>query len=478
MQRFDTKVQYLRYRVLREVARHAFDDTLLQSFSSILRLIAPGPKPTMRCCVYKERAILAERIQIAIDGIKDDESSVIKVIDIACDECPVGGYEVSVDCRGCIAHRCEEACPRGAIYFDDNQKAHIDKSKCIECGKCASVCPYQAITNRKRPCIRSCKVNAISMNEDMVAVIDDSKCIECGSCVYQCPFGAISDKTYIIAVVEALKKALQDPENNKVYAIVAPAIASQFRDVKLGQVAAGLLKLGFDDVLEVALGADMVAWEEAKELVEKGFLTSSCCPAFVKYIEKHQKDMLEHKSHNMSPMAYLGMKIKEREPNAKVVFIGPCVAKKSEILRPEVRPYVDYVLTFEELQALYGSRDIILSELEEVEFGGASGFGRVFARSGGLTEAVRRALDEQEVVGFDLKPVMCDGIEECRAALLKARHGSLGGNFIEGMACVGGCINGAGCITHSPRSRGEVDKYGRAAGDLGIKDAIDQWDKK
>ena len=161
MRIFDTKVQHLKYKVLREVARHAWDDTLLQAIPDIPKDIVPGNKPTMRCCVYKERAILAERVKLAMGGNKENKN-VIEVIDIACDECPASGFEVTNTCRGCLAHRCEDVCPKGAISFDEHQKAHIDKDKCIGCGMCARVCPYSAITRNRRPCENACKVKAIS----------------------------------------------------------------------------------------------------------------------------------------------------------------------------------------------------------------------------------------------------------------------------------------------------------------------------
>ena len=289
-------------------------------------MIVSGKEPTMRCCVYKERAILAERVKLAMGG-DSENPNVIEVIDIACDECPVGGYEVTDSCRGCIAHRCEDVCKRGAITFDHQQKAHIDKSKCVECGQCAKVCPYSAIANRKRPCENSCKIKAISMDESKAAHIDNSKCTSCGACVYQCPFGAISDKSFILNVVDLIKKS----ENNtkyKVYAVVAPSISSQFSYAKLGQVISGIKELGFFHVIEAALGADMVADAESKELVEKGFLTSSCCPAFVSYIHSQFPSMVEHISHNLSPAATIAKYIKDTTENAKIVFIGPCTAKK------------------------------------------------------------------------------------------------------------------------------------------------------
>ena len=469
MRKFDTKVQYLKYKVLREVASQAWNDTLLENLLDIPKIIVPGKTSTMRCCVYKERAILAERVKMAMGG-ETQNNNVVQVIDIACDECPAAGYEVTDSCRGCLAHRCEDVCKRGAISFDHNHVAHIDKSKCVECGACAKVCPFAAIVNRKRPCQISCKVKAISINEDNAASIDNEKCIQCGACVYQCPFGAITDKSFILNVVDLIKKS-ESNSKYKVYAMVAPSISSQFTYAKLGQVITGLKKLGFFTVVEAALGADMVAHAESKELSEKGFLTSSCCPAFVQYVKSAFPKLLPLVSHNLSPMATLAKYIKETDKTAKIVFIGPCTAKKAEAQLETVKPYVDAVMTFEELQALYDSRNIDITTLEEDVLDNASYFGRIFARSGGLTDAVKQGLIEQKI-DFDLKPIACDGIEECRIALLKKNKNILDANFIEGMACTGGCIGGAGCLTHGEKNKSEVDKYGREALEKTITDAI------
>ena len=466
MRKFDTKVQHLKYKVLREVARLAWNGTLLENLVDVPKTIVPGNTPTMRCCVYKERAILGERVKLAIGGDKSNPN-IIEVIEIACDECPVGGYEVTNACRGCLAHRCEDVCKRGAISFDSNHIAHIDKSKCVECGACAKVCPYTAIVSRKRPCQNACKVKAISMNENKAATIDNNKCVQCGACVYQCPFGAIMDKSFIVDAIEMLKHQ----EEGKVYAIVAPSISSQFTYAKLGQGSTGLKELGFPTVIEAALGADMVALAEARELAEKGFLTSSCCPAFVRYVKSEFPEIAQHISHNLSPMGALAKYIKDTTPGAKVVFIGPCTAKKAEAQLEEVKPYVDCVLTFEELQALFDSRDMDISTLSEGVLDNASYFGRIFARSGGLTDAAKQAMEEQGIK-FDIKPVVCDGIEECKIALLKKKKNVLDANFIEGMACVGGCINGAGCLTHGEKNKAEVDKYGREALEKTISDAV------
>ena len=185
----------------------------------------------MRCCIYKERAIVGQRIDLASGGNKANPN-VIEVLNIACDGCPVGGYEVSDSCRGCIAHRCEDACRKGAITFDSNQKAHIDKDKVST----AAHAPRSAHTMRSRiinaPAKRACKIKAIGMDEYKAAKIDNEKCIACGACVYQCPFGAIMDKSFLIDVINLLKGS----ENNtkyKVYAVIAPSIASQLPMIRI-----------------------------------------------------------------------------------------------------------------------------------------------------------------------------------------------------------------------------------------------------
>ncbi|MCH5204727.1 MAG: 4Fe-4S dicluster domain-containing protein [Oscillospiraceae bacterium] len=475
MRKFDTKVQHLKYKVLREVAHQAWEGTLYDNLLDIPKIIVPTNTPTMRCCVYKERAILAERVKIAIGGDKENPN-VIEVINTACDECPVGGFEVTNACRGCLAHRCEDVCKFGAISFDRNHEAQIDKSKCKECGACAKVCPYTAIVSRKRPCQSACKVKAITMDENRAAEIDNSKCISCGACVYMCPFGAIMDKSYIINVVDMLKKS-DERNDHRVYAVIAPAFVSQFSYAKPGQVVAGLIRLGFHSVVEVALGADIVAKAESAELAEKGFLTSSCCPSFVDFIHSNFPDMVDKISHNPSPMAAIARFIKKADDKAKVVFIGPCTAKKMEAQKDEVKPYVDAVLTFEEVQALFDSRDFDITELEEEPLDGASYFGRLFAMSGGLTGAVEEAIKEQEL-DVELKACVCNGIEECKVALLKKSKNMLDANFIEGMACVGGCIGGAGCVTHGEKNKAEIDKYGKEAHEQTILGAISNLEKQ
>lgn len=472
MRKFETDVQLLKYKVLKAVAKRAFQGNTGDSYYEIPKEISPGPKATMRCCIYKERAIAQERVKLAMGGDRT-KRSIVEVIDIACDECPVDIYTVGQSCRGCIASRCIKACPKGAISKGMDGRAHIDQDKCIECGRCAKVCPYSAISENVRPCERSCKVGAIKMNAEKKAHINEEKCISCGACVYQCPFGAVVDRSFMTDAISILKNA--DTEDYKTVAIVAPAIASQFTSATVGQVMTALRKLGFHDVVEAAVGADMVAEKEGEELCEKGFLTSSCCPAFVGYIKSAMPDMAKHISHNLSPMAEIGKYIKENtENNVKTVFIGPCTAKKAEQMLESVSPWIDCVITFEELQALLDSQDLGPEALPESDVNDASYYGRIFARSGGLTEAVLKVMHEKNK-DFEVKAVACQGIEECKAALLKANKGILDANFIEGMACVGGCIGGAGAITHSAKDKFQVDSFGKSSNKKSIEESANEY---
>lgn len=477
---FDTDVQELKYNVLKEVAKLAYEDNLnTQKLLEIPEIIVPDGEAKMRCCIYKERAIVNERVKLALGGDREN-SNMVEVLKIACDECPVDGIQVTPACRGCIAHRCQNACPKDAIKIVD-RKAVIDKTKCIECGRCLAACPYSAITKNTRPCVKACVPKAITINkENQKAMINEEKCISCGACVYQCPFGAIVDKSFITDAI----KIIRESENNtkyKVYAVVAPSLVSQYAnipEITTEKVVSAIKKLGFHTVIEAALGADVTAYLEAMELVEKGFLTSSCCPAFINYIKKHFPKLVPNISHNLSPMAQISKIIKESDPTAKTIFIGPCIAKKAETKLETVSPYVDCTITFEEMQSMFDALEIDIPSMEEVPLDNASYFGRIFAHCGGLSEAVNQALKEHGISEeqFRCEPISCDGINECKTVLLKASKGLLKENFIEGMICERGCIGGPACLSHSSKDISLVNKYGQQAIEKTITHAISVLD--
>lgn len=471
--KFESDVQLIKYEVLKEVAKLAMEGTLDEKKDNIPYIIDPGPSPRIRCCIYKEREITKERVKLAMGGDRNNKN-IIEVIEVACDECPIDRFFVTEACRGCLAHRCSEACPVGAITHIGG-RAYIDQSKCIECGKCKEACPYNAIADIMRPCRRACNAGAITFNnETKKAKIDEEKCIQCGACITQCPFGAIMDKSYIVDIIELLKESKTNDDIH-VYAVIAPAIASQFTYANIEQVVCGIKKLGFYDVVETALGADMVGLHEANEFAEtigeKGLVTTSCCPAFVSYIKKNYPELKDNISNTVSPMIAMGRFIKYIDSKAKVVFIGPCIAKKGEAMEPELKGDIEHVMTFEELAAMLDAANINLEECNDGYLNNASYYGRIFARSGGVTEAVEHVIKE-EGIETDFRPVVCNGIKECDKALKMAKVKRLDGNFIEGMACVGGCIAGPASLHHGPKDKSEVDKYGKLALEEDVRSSL------
>ncbi len=450
---FDTNVQLIKYRVLREVIRRAYEGGLDNAYT-IPRTIAPGPKPDMRCCIHKERAVLMERVRLAMGGNRENPN-VVEVLYEACDECPAGGMMVTPACRGCLMHACKDVCPKDAITIEGHH-AVIDKAKCIECGKCTKACPYSAIIAQHRPCITSCKVKAISINDEDKAEIDNSKCIQCGACILRCPFGAISDKSLVLDIIKMLQGS-EDNTNYRVYAVIAPAIVSQCRFGRITQVVTAIRQLGFHQVVEAALGADITLWKEAHEWQEKGVMTTSCCPSFVAYVEKNFPDLAKHVSHSPSPMITTARLIKHSDPTAKIVFIGPCASKKMEYTLEKTGGAIDSVMSFEELQAFVDARGIDTTQCEDTQLDNASFYGRIFAKSGGIAQGVADVAKQYGVEG--VKPCAMNGIDECRAKLTLLKLGKAQENFFEGMACEGGCLNGPLCITHSPRNVVDVDKY-------------------
>lgn len=469
---FDTNVQWIKYRVLREVIRRAYEGGLENAYS-IPRTIAPGPKAETRCCIHKERAVLMDRVHMAMGGNKENPN-VIEVLYEACDECPAGGMMVTDVCRGCLMHSCKEVCPKGAITIVDH-RCSIDKSKCIECGKCAQACPYSAIIAQKRPCIKSCKVKAISINDEDKAEIDNSKCISCGACVVSCPFGAISDKSLVLDIIKMLKES----ENNtryRVYAVIAPAIVSQCRFGRISQVVTAIKKLGFHQVVEAAIGADITLYNEAREFKEKAeesdnpVMTTSCCPAFVRFVETNFPELKDAISSSVSPMVMTAQLIKHSDPTARVVFIGPCAAKKFEYTLEKTHGMIDSVMSFEELQAFVDARGIDTTQCEDSTLDNASFYGRIFAKSGGVAQGVAHVAETMGVTG--VKPVSMNGIDQCRQHLMLLRAKKATANFFEGMACDGGCVAGPLSITRSPKNVFDVDKYGNEAKEKEIDGSV------
>lgn len=464
---FDTNVQLEKYKVLKEVIRRAYADDLDNAYLEIPKSINPGPKSELRCCIYKERAIIQERVRMAMGG-DHNNPNVVEVLDAACDECPTGGMLVTPACRGCLMHACKEVCPRDAITIV-NHHAVIDKAKCIECGKCTKACPYGAIIPQHRPCMVSCKPKAISIDETGKAVIDNSKCIECGACVYKCPFGAISDKSLILDIIRILRES-ENNTNYRVYAVIAPAIVSQCRFGRVGQVVTAIKQLGFHQVVEAALGADITLFKELNEWQEKKLMTTSCCPSFVKFIETKFPELVPHISHTVSPMVETAMLIKSSDPTAKVIFIGPCASKKKEYTLEKTNGAIDCVMSFEELQAFMDARDIDTTKFDDTILDNASFYGRIFAKSGGIAQGVADIAASKGIDG--VKPCVMNGLDECKAHLMQLKLGKAAENFFEGMACEGGCLNGPLCITHSPKNVVDVDKYGNEAKEKTIDNSV------
>lgn len=446
MIRYDSDVENIKHNVLLETAKFYFQDLDEQVFSDIPYKIIPGMLPRYRCCVFKEREILRQRLLLARGKkpIGNDTLETINIIKEACHGCPINRFQVTPNCQKCLAKSCIKACRFGAIAMGVNS-AFIDQSKCKECGKCVTVCPYNAITDLQRPCVKSCPVNAVGYDSDKLAVIDSNKCILCGNCIKGCPFGAISESSEMADVIVHLKN------KEDIIALVAPAIEGQFGQVNLGGILNAIKQLGFSAVHEVSIGADAVANSEAAEVlqnIQDGKTTlTSCCPAFYNLVEKHFPVQLQNVSTTVSPMIAVSRLVKSKKPNAKVVFIGPCFAKKGEAKR-DIEGNVDYVIAFEELDAMLLAKNITL---ENADFDySASRFGREFASSGGVAAAVCKAIDEKSSATKAVCQI-ANGASECIKALNILKAGKLNVNLLEGMACEGGCIAGPATLV-SPQN--------------------------
>ncbi|WP_075780292.1 monomeric [FeFe] hydrogenase [Marinitoga sp. 1137] len=457
------EVMKIRRQTLMKLAQN-FESGNYENILKIPKEIYPLDKNDPN--IYRDREILKQRIKILLgmdyEKSKDIElyeivknmdlilsekspyspdNKYIQIIKEACDMCPSGRYYVTDLCRNCVAHSCVNVCPRNAITFE-RDRARINYDICVNCGMCANACSYYAIVKLERPCKKACPVDAITEDENGAAEIKYENCVNCGSGYISCPFGAIETPSDLLKVLNEMKK------NNEVIAIFAPSIISQFGPrVKIGQLKKALKEVGFSDVLEVSIGADEVAKEEAELIKNSNKLyTTSCCPAFVEYIKKYQKEFIDNISPALSPMTTLAQKLKNKT-NAKIVFIGPCIAKKKEAKDFKV---VDYVLTFEELGALFISKKIEPSNYEEEEINGTA-YGWIFAKSGGVSEAVK------EYAKKDIKILKIDGLKNAKEVFMKVKGEEY--NLIEGMACEGGCISGPGIITNPKLANNALKRF-------------------
>lgn len=433
-----------KHKVMEEVAKLAWNDELDdQHMEELVYKLVPGPKPTYRCCIYKEREVTRQRIRLSLAEntvSNPDSHNIVQVIKSACDECPLSAYSVTDNCRLCLGKACLNSCRFGAISIGEF-RSHIDASKCKECGMCAAACPYGAIVHLVRPCKQACPVGAISYDEYGYCVIDESKCINCGHCIHSCPFGAIGSKTYITKIIEHIKKG------DEVYAMAAPATEGQFGpDITMESIRDVCKQLGFTDMVEVGLGGDMTAAYESAEwteaLKEGRPITTSCCSAFINMMRKHfPKQYEENMSTTVSPMCAVSRLLKAMHPGCITVFIGPCIAKKSEAEDKSVPDNADYVLTYGEFRAMIRSKGCIVKPMPN-DYQEASIFGKKFASSGGVAGAVIECMKERgdDVSGVKLKQVA--GGQECRTALSLLKAGRLPENCIEGMVCSGGCVGG------------------------------------
>jgi [FeFe] hydrogenase (group B1/B3) len=487
-----TPVTKIRRRVFAEIAKMAYSGEDLSYIEQLPYKIIPGEVAKYRDSIFKERAIVGERIRLAMglglrpvgehqplaNGVEDCakpeifyEPPLINVIPFACNACPTTTVEVTNKCRGCFAHPCVSVCPVKAISMVDG-KSYIDQDKCIKCGRCTDICPYHAIVKYDRPCAAACGVDAIGSDELGRAKIDHEKCVSCGQCLVSCPFAAIADKSEIFQLIMAIR------EGNEVIAEIAPAFVGQFGPLATPEkVFEGLKELGFSDVYEVAIGADLGAVEEAHHFAhkvatgEQKFLATSCCPSWSVMAKTWFPEVAECVSDALTPMVATARIIKKEHPNAKVVFIGPCAAKKLEAQRRTVKSDVDFVITFEELMGMFVAKDIEFGDMEpETEPEQATGAGRGYACAGGVADAISNAVKEL-YPDIDFKVDRAEGLRECRKMMTLAKAGKRDGYLLEGMACPGGCVAGAGTILPIKKAEGSVKLFQKQAASQSATDS-------
>ena len=473
----------IRKNVFTEVARMAYSGRGYEGVDELPYIIVPGDQPLHRESVFLERAIASERVRLAMglnirpiqtrhlmtEGM--DEAAVaeqyytpplVNIIPYACHACPTNQYKVSNYCQNCLAASCQKVCPKDAISFRNN-RSYIDLDKCTRCGKCAKACPYNAIVHLERPCQVACGMDAIVSDEQGKAQINQDKCVACGQCLVSCPFGAIVDKGQIFQVIQSILKG------DKVIAIVAPAFIGQFgKHSTPGKFIAAMKQLGFARIVEVAVGADMCTVEEAKDFLEKvpaqqNYMATSCCPAWHSMIQKLFPGEVDKISMTLTPMVLTARLMKKKYPGCKVVFVGPCAAKKLEAMRENIRSDVDFVLTFEELQGMFEAKEINFETIEPLDdLNEGTAAGRGFAVSGGVAGAVADVIHKTNP-DAEVLTARAEGLRECRKLMTLAKAGKYDGYLLEGMACPGGCVAGAGTLLPVELAANVVGRYQKEA---------------
>lgn len=329
-------------------------------------------------------------------------------------------------------------------------------------------------TPLNKPCQASCPFTAILIDDkNNTTYIDNDKCTDCGLCVDACPKDALMDKVEFIPLINLLRG------NSKIIAAVAPAITGQFgENVNINHLRTAFKKAGFTDMVEVAFFADMLTLKEAIEFDEHVktkedlMITSCCCPMWVGMVKKVYHDLVKHVSPSVSPMIAAGRVLKQLNPDCKVVFIGPCIAKKGEAKDKDLLGDIDYVLTFTELKDIFDTLSIHPEKLQEdVSSEYASRGGRLYARTGGVSIAIGEVLERLFPEKYNLfNAVQGNGVKECKELLTKAEKGEIDANFIEGMGCVGGCVGGPKSLIDSTCGKVRVDEF---AENSKIKVALD-----
>jgi len=505
--------------IKKEILVRIIEAFFAENFEEEARLIPyimrpKGMEVPYRCCVYKERAIIKDRTIAGLGfSIEDDDETVslakyakkalerkkvneknLTVLQAACKGCATNRIYVTDLCQGCIARPCLSACKFGAVSIE-NGRSVIDDEKCKKCQMCVNACPYKAIVKISVPCEDACPVGAIKKDETGFASIDFEKCITCGKCISACPFGAVHERSQIVDILKAIKS------NKKVIAMIAPSIAGQFPG-NIYQLKTAIIKAGFDDVYEVAQGADITASNEAKEFTERmkganeranewlnawvnegveeygaeekqkqveeknehNFMTTSCCAGYNQLIKKHLHEIKPYVSETKTPLYYTAELVREKYPDAVTVFISPCVAKRAEVYEND---NVDYLMNFEELGALFVAKQIQITELDEGKYiKEASKQARNFGFSGGVAESVKASLKDEKAV----KACIINGLNKDSIKQLKkyAQAGECEGgcNLIEVMCCEGGCVGGNATINNQKTAKKIIEKFSDTSDDI------------